>query len=166
MTIVISRILFPTDFSEPAREALQHTVAFADRFGAELHLVHIVAPMMPFPDATSSWVSPDTNQYLQIEAAEERLAMERQAQWSEQLRIVRFTAIGFAVDEILKYAREKAIDLIVIGTHGNTGLSRLVIGSVAEKIVRLAKCPVLTVHPQGYPFLVAVTADRLAEAAS
>ena len=74
--------------------------------------------------------------------------------WSQQHVVVHSTVMGLAVDEILSYAKEQEIDLLVVGTHGHTGLSRLLIGSVAEKLVRISLCPVLTVHPKGHQFLV------------
>ena len=159
MMISIRRILFPTDFSEPAKEAKQYAAALADRFGAELHLLHVVAPVMPYPDAASPWVMPEKELELQIQAANQRLGQEIDTQWSQQHRLKQTTVTGFAVDEILKYATDNEIDLIVVGTHGHTGLSRFLIGSVAEKLVRLAKCPVLTVHPTGHHFLIDSKAD-------
>lgn len=154
MKILIERILFPTDFSEPAKEAQHHAMALAERFDAELHLLHVVAPIMPYPDASAPWVMPEAEVNLQIDAAEKRLAREVDALWAAAHPTKYATITGFAVDEILKYAEENSIDLIVVGTHGHTGLSRFLIGSVAEKVVRLAKCPVLTVHPNAHQFLI------------
>ena len=160
MMISIRRILFPTDFSEPAREAQQYAVALAERFGAELHLLHIVAPVMPYPDASSPWVMPEKEVKLQIAAADQRLSVELDPKWTSQHNAKHATVTGFAVDEILKYAEANQIDLIVLGTHGHTGLSRFLIGSVTEKVVRLAKCPVLTVHPHAHQFLIETTEMR------
>ena len=164
MLISISRILLPTDFSEPAKEAQEYAMALADRFGAELHLLHVVPPVMAYPDAASPWVMPENEMQLQFEAADHRLTRELDSQWSDQHRVAHTTAGGFAVDEILKYATDHNIDLIVIGTHGHSGLSRLLIGSVAEKLVRLANCPVLTVHPLAHHFLIDGTEDRRSHA--
>ena len=159
MLIAISRILFPTDFSESAKEAQQYATELADRFGAELHLLHVIAPFMPYVDAASPWVMPESDMHFLVEAADNRLANELDSRWSGTHRMRHTTVIGFAVDEILKYSTENKIDLIVVGTHGHSGLSRLLIGSVAEKLVRTASCPVLTVHPQGHQFLIESPAD-------
>ncbi len=160
MLISIRRILFPTDFSEPANHAKQYAMAVAERFGAELHLLHVVPLVMPYPDIGSPWVMPESEMEYQVDAAGAHLANELDPKWAASHATARSAVMGFAVDEILKYAAEKEIDLIVVGTHGHTGLSRLLIGSVAEKLVRVAKCPVLTVHPQGHQFLVDANSDR------
>ena len=155
MFVSIRRILFPTDFSEPAKEAQKYAMALADRFGAELHLLHVVPEVaMPLPDSTTSWTLPAADLKLQVEAAEQRLLQDLGPDWAEERRTVHTAVVGNAVEEIVKYAKEHEIGLIVIGTHGRTGLSHLLLGSVAEKLVRLATCPVLTVHPQGHQFLI------------
>ena len=159
MMISIHRILFPTDFSEPAKEAQLYAMALAERFGAELHLLHVVPLTIPYPDAASPWVAPEDDLRLQVESAHRQLAKEIDSKWSAQHKVVHEAVMGFAVDEILTYATDHNVDLIVVGTHGHTGLSRLLIGSVAEKLVRMANCPVLTVHPKGHQFL---TEDHVA----
>ena len=155
MFVSIRRILFPTDFSEQAKEAQKYAMALADRFGAELHLLHVVPEVaMPLPDSTTSWTLPAADLKLQVEAAERQLLHDLGPDWAEERRTVHTAVVGNAVEEIVKYAKEHEIGLIVIGTHGRTGLSHLLLGSVAEKLVRLATCPVLTVHPQGHQFLI------------
>lgn len=165
MSNSIHRILFPTDFSEPAKHAQKYAMAFADRFGAELHLLHVVpVNPMPFPDNASSWTLATTDQQWQVEATEKHLLQVLEPDWSQSHRTVRAAVIGIAVEEIMKYATQHQIDLIVIGTHGRTGLSHLLLGSVAEKLVRLATCPVLSVHPQGHQFVIDDTTRRPASA--
>ncbi len=154
MIVSIRRILFPTDFSEPAAEAQKYAIALADRLGAELHLLNvIVPPVIPFPDSSTSWTMPDTGLIEQVKDAEARFSKEISL-LPEERRVVSAVVTGFAVEEIVKYAEEHVIDLIVVGTHGLTGLSHLLIGSVAEKLVRVATCPVLTVRPGGHQFLI------------
>ena len=165
MFVSIRRILFPTDFSEPAKQAQKYAMALADRFGAELHLLHVVPENpMPFPDSATSWTLSTTDQKWQVDDAEKRLLHSLGPDWPEECRTVRTAVIGNAVEEIVKYAKEHEIGMIVIGTHGRTGLSHLLLGSVAEKLVRLATCPVLTVHPQGHQFLIDDTTSRPAPA--
>jgi universal stress protein A len=154
MTISIRRILLPTDFSEPAAEALRYAITLADQFGAELRLLHVVVPpVIPYPDSSTLWTMPDTGLIEQVKEAESRFSTEISS-WGEERRVISAVTTGFAVEEIVKYAEDHVIDLIIIGTHGLTGLSHLLIGSVAEKLVRIATCPVLTVRPGGHPFLI------------
>ncbi len=155
MFVSIRRILFPTDFSEPARKAQKYAMTLADLFGAELHLLHVVPiAVMPFPDSSTEWALPAVDLKSQVAAAEKLLAKELGPDWPEERHTVHTAVVGFAVEEIVKYASDYSIGMIVIGTHGRTGLSHLLLGSVAEKLVRLATCPVLTVHPQGHQFLI------------
>ena len=154
MIVSIRRILSPTDFSDPSSEAQRYAVALADRLGAELHLLHVVVPpVVPFPDSSSSWTMPASGLKSQVEEAEESLSKEI-VSWPEERRVVSSVITGFPVEEIKKYAEDHEIDLIVMGTHGLTGISHLMLGSVAEKLVRVATCPVLTVRPGGHQFLV------------
>ena len=149
MNISVQRILFPTDFSEPAREAQQYAIAIAERWGAELHLLHVIDPIAAIPDTSSPYAA-GREQQFQFDAGEKQLARELDSNWSKQNSSKLATVVGSIVEEILKYSTDNKIDLIVVGTHGRTGLTRMLIGSVAEKIVRLSKCPVLTVHPQAF----------------
>ncbi len=155
MLIWMRRILFPTDFSEPARQAQQYAMALTDRFGAELHLLHVIPEVVvSLPDVPTPWGESAIEKASHIEAANQRLLRDLGSEWANDRRTVRTARTGIAVDEIVKYSKENDIDLIVLGTHGHTGLSHVLLGSVAEKVVRLAICPVLTVHPQGHQFLV------------
>jgi len=155
MHISIRRILFPTDFSDPSKEAGKYAMALAEKFNAELHLLHVVSRVMPYADASSTWVMPADETQEQLEVAEECLIKSTiDPDWSAKHWVVYKTVLGFAVDEILLYANNNDIDLIVCGTHGYSWLAHTLIGSVAEKLIRIANCPVLTVHPQGHQFLV------------
>lgn len=159
MIASIRRILFPTDFSNAAKKAQEYAMSLADRFGAELHVLHVFQPLTPPSDSPTPWVMSDVDLDWEIKSVEERLARDVDSQWSKE-HAVKYTAImGSTVNEIMKYVKENEIDLIVIGTHGRTGVSRLLIGSVAEKLVRLADCPVLTVHPKGHHFLIDENSD-------
>lgn len=119
-------ILLATDFSEPSRAAARVAVEYARRFGARLHLLHVVSPTTdPAPRPT-------------LEHLAEELGRE--------VPVVTAVVSGLPVaEEIVRYARTHRIDLIVVGTHGRTGPSRLLLGSVAERVVRTAPCPVLAV---------------------
>lgn len=159
MKISLNRILFPTDFSDASKEAEAYAVALAERFGAELHLLHVVSQVMPYSDASSTWVMPDNETQFQVEMADKRLLQRvPSSECSEETRVLRTTVVGFPVDQILGYATKHEIDLIVCGTHGHSWLAHALIGSVAEKLVRMATCPVLTIHPAGRQFVGESTA--------
>ena len=154
--IKLDRILVPTDFSDFSKPALTYGCAMAARFDAELHLLHVVPdPAMLVPEAAAFSVE-------SMEAQTEMLRVESMSTlntllpegWSNEKQVVRETRIGAAFMEIIDYAREKDIDLIVIGTHGRSGLMHVLMGSVAERIVRKSPCPVLTVKPEGHQFVM------------
>jgi len=152
--IELKRILFPTDFSECGRAAEKYAQALSERFGAELHILHVlgdVAMMMPEPGTA---LALPQNYLLEMKQEAER-AIEKILPEATKagLRVVRATRMGNAYVEIVKYAEEKSIDLIVVGTHGRGGLMHMLLGSVAEKVVRKSPCPVLTVRPAGHQFV-------------
>ena len=100
---------------------------------------------------------PAQGDYLAQMQDSARKALEQvpQAAWSQDLvNVVRHVDTGVPFLEVIRYAREHDIDLIVLGTHGRTGLVHMLMGSVAEKIVRKAPCPVLTVRPEGHDFVM------------
>jgi len=141
------RILHPTDFSKASKPAFERAVSFAKQEGAELLLVHVMVPPAPF--VGDGYVSPKT--YEDIEAAARRSAeSQMQAVLARAkkagVRAVGILAEGAPFDEIVRTAKRKRADVIVIGTHGRTGLSRFFLGSVAERVVQFAHCPVLTVR--------------------
>lgn len=141
------RILHPTDFSRASRPAFDRAVALAKQDRAELLLVHVMVPPAPF--VGDGYVSPKT--YEDLEAAARRSAEShmKAALARAKKAGVRATALlveGMPFDQIVRIAKSKRADLIVIGTHGRTGFSRFFLGSVAERVVQLAPCPVLTVR--------------------
>ncbi|HXG11081.1 MAG TPA: universal stress protein [Gemmataceae bacterium] len=148
--IDLRRILVPTDFSKHSQNALTYGAAFAEKFGAELYLLHVVQDLALFiPDAitVAPPVAPPVEQFI----AAARSALERVTQESnlQGLTIHPEVREGTPFYEIIRFAQEKDIDLIVMGTHGHSGLAHVLLGSTAEKVVRKAPCPVLTVrHPE------------------
>lgn len=153
--IRLQRILFPTDFSEFSNCARDYACALADQFQAELHVLHVlmdVALMLPEP--SSAMMLPQNYLAEQKQAAEKALEGAIPAEWSKGKRVVHATRMGNPFVEIAKYAKEKEIDLIVIGTHGRSALMHVLLGSVAEKVVRKAPCPVLTVRPGEHQFVM------------
>ena len=144
----IKKILCPTDLSDECRPALAMACEWAKRFGAELHLVHVVDGLTnPYP-----YLGPPFN-----EAAAWETMIRQKAHAAldacplpagfESLKIVRELRSGSPIVNIVEYAKATGTDLIVMGTHGRSGLSHLLLGSVAENVVRRATCSVLTVRP-------------------
>jgi nucleotide-binding universal stress UspA family protein len=143
------KILCPTDFSEPAFVALKRAEELARHFAAELIVAHVI-PTLPgphlFPDPQASFHF-DVSLYQQELAikAEQMLKELVSHQVAAKVRTRDLVATGEAAPEILRIAQQESVDLIVIASHGLKGWRRLVHGSVAEKVVRQAACPVLTI---------------------
>lgn len=148
--IDLKRILVPTDFSEFSQHALTYAVAFAEKFGAELHLMHVVQDIgLLVPDLVTA--APPMLPSVDQMTTAARTALDRIAQEHklELLPLHKHVSQGAPFYEIIRLAREANIDLIVMGTHGRSGLRHVLMGSVSEKVVRKAPCPVLTVrHPE------------------
>jgi universal stress protein A len=144
----IKLILCPTDFSGPSETCVRTAAELAEHFGAELLLVNVVpaVPSLP-PDPNYVFKIPEYERYLHADA-EEQLRKARQELVGKNVRVRTQVGHGSAADEIVLIAKTDKVDLIVISTHGSTGLERWVFGSVAEKVVRLAECPVLTVRQE------------------
>ena len=148
--IDLHRILVPTDFSKHSQNALLYAAAFAEKFGAELYLLHVVQDLAVFIPDMITVAPPPTPSLEQLSsaarAAFDRLIKENQLQ---HLKIQREVREGTPFYEIIRFAKEANIDLILMGTHGHSGLVHVLMGSVSEKVVRKAPCPVLTVrHPE------------------
>jgi len=150
MEIRPRRICWPTDFSELSLHGGRYALALSAQFGAELHVIHIVPP--PFsPDvflvvpAEAPVPYPEPELVAASQEALERLVAE---QFGGCDRLVIRVLTGNPWPTICRYARDDEIDLLVVTTHGRTGLSHVLIGSTAERIVQHAPCPVLVVkHP-------------------
>jgi universal stress protein A len=142
----VRRILTPTDFSGPACSCVRAASELAEHFEAELLLVNVV-PALPGvpPDPNYVFKIPEFEKYLHVEATE-KLRKAREELVGKNVKVRTMVGHGSAAEEIVLIAKAESIDLIVISTHGSTGLERFVFGSVAEKVVRLADCPVLTVR--------------------
>ena len=138
------RILCPVDFSEASRGALRAAAAFAGQFGGSLTLLHVdVVPGSAIPEAL---VETPLRLATDLSAPADRPLLEWKAE-AERLgapRVQAYRSVGRPAQEILALASRDAFDLIVVGTHGRTGVGHLILGSVAEEVVRQARCPVLT----------------------
>ena len=147
--IGVKRILVPTDFSDTSELALRYGVELARAFKARLFLLHVPDD----PGAAAEAEYPIGLFETMHNAARERLgALLTDAEMYE-LQPERAMRLGKPADEIVRYAAEHEIDVIVMGTHGRDGFARMLSGSVAEIVVRRASCPVLTVHRSEHEFL-------------
>lgn len=148
MFLTISRILVPVDFSAHAQHALRYAIALASRFDASLHLLHVVEDPVTTGALSPEGVMTDLTELRRelIAHADERLLVLRGQAERAQVPVVTSARLGLTATTILEYARALDIDLIVMGTHGRTGMAHLILGSVAERVVRQAPCPVLTVR--------------------
>lgn len=142
-------ILCPTDFSEFSQEAVSYGCELAEKFGAELHLLNVVQQYETVAPGSGEWFTPFTEMLPELQQqSQAQLAKLPGSEWTSKLTVHRITRVGAPIDEITKYAKEHDIDLIVQGTHGRRGVKHMLLGSVAENIVRYAPCPVLTVRKQ------------------
>ncbi|MCL2340402.1 MAG: universal stress protein [Proteobacteria bacterium] len=148
----IKRILSPVDFSDKAGKIIQAAAYMAGTFKAELHLVFVA---QTFEDYSGFFVPPINLPHLEEElfaSAQQQMETyleENKAQLAEAgvSQVTGKVLSGDIAEEILHYAVKKQVQLIVMGTHGYKGVERIMFGSVAEKVVKSAGCPVMTVNP-------------------
>ncbi len=147
--VSFKRILFPTDFSELAERALSYALSIAGRFGATLYILHVVdrsveaagmyVPHMSFEELEKEEESAEAKALRKIAC---RCSMQ-----DKTLKVEPILATGTPHEEILRVAREKEVDMIVMGTSGTGGVGRMVFGSTADKLIRSAHLPVLAIPP-------------------
>jgi universal stress protein A len=144
---MFERILVPVDFSPPSDAALAYARSVAGRYGASLHLLHVAED--PYRAFYSAEVFVPEVEGLREEIladTEKRLKDRLQPADITELHATAESIIGMPAASIVEYAAGRDIDLIVMGTHGRGGMAHLLMGSVAERVVRTAPCPVLTVR--------------------
>ncbi|MBY0588092.1 universal stress protein [bacterium] len=154
MNIELQKIGVATDFSKAADVALKYGWTMARQFGAELHLIHVIEDIIPTVPEPGLAMLP-TQEIMQTLRRSSEAAMNEQLARipGGEVPFVKVVREGVPFREVDNYAREVAIDLLVLGTHGRTGLSHLLLGSVAERVLRSAPCPVLTVHAHERDFI-------------
>ncbi len=153
MTVRLKKVLVPTDFSDSARHALKYGVSFAEEYGAEITLLHVVeivavgyaSDLFPVPMAEAFQ---EISTYARSEL--KKLADEIRARGISVREVV---VQGKPSVEILRVAKEETSDMIVLGTHGKGVLDQALFGSTTERVVRKAPCPVLTCRPSGHEFV-------------
>ena len=143
----VHKILHPTDFSEHSAAAAEYASLLTRQFEAELHLLYVVEDAMgKIPNSGQAFPAPGDR--VAVEQNVWPLLEENVGVHSVDAdRVFLATRLGIISDQIVSYASDSSIDMIVIGTHGRRGLAHALMGSVAEAVVRKSKCPVLTVSP-------------------
>lgn len=145
----VSRILVPVDLSDGSREVIDYAVKLARPFKASVEVVHAwEPPQYVAPDllvAAPGWNS-QSLEHVAVEAATKELTAQMNQGEPPGVPVSQKIVVGEAASTILDLAEQDKCDLIVMGTHGRRGLPRLLLGSVAQKVVARASCPVLTIH--------------------
>jgi len=141
------RILCPTDFSEPACKAIKAAVELAETFSAELVLMHVVGAI-PMVDSPAGVTGFDVSAYQRelTDSAQRSLQERLEKHVPEGVTARTLVVHGEAAHEIVRVAKEEDANLIVLSTHGESGWRHRIFGSVTEKVIRMAECPVLTIH--------------------
>jgi nucleotide-binding universal stress UspA family protein len=149
----LARILVPVDFSEFSSKALDYALAFADQFDARVVLLHVVEPAV-YPESYMlvATALDDLNDDL-LRLAQQKLAELSKKRIGSRVASESLVRTGRAYSEIVAAARELNADLIILATHGYTGLKHVLLGSTAERVVRHAPCPVLTVRDPEHEFV-------------
>jgi len=148
----VTRILVPVDFSECSRQALLHAVALGAKLGAKIHVLHVWEPplyifpevMVQVPDEPAQ----SLGDFAQQRAGREMDQFLREALGEDRPDITRDVQTGHPYQAILRALDDEPYDLIVMGTHGRRGLPHLLLGSIAEKVVRHAPCAVMTIRAE------------------
>ena len=153
--IDLKKILVATDFSHHSTHALLFACEIAEKFGAELHVLHVVHdPAVAHPEIGLSML-PLSEFREEIEnTARTKLDELTELDSHPNLTITRELRIGTPFIEIVRYTKDNGIDLVVVGTHGRNALAQMLIGSVAEKVVRKAPCTVLAVRHPDHEFVM------------
>lgn len=158
MTEIFKKILVPTDNSENAREAFKYAADLAEKYDSTINVVHVI-DTSHFDQVTkyaSELYMQSPQRYeetvIKEKTKETKDFIKKNLQNDKGLKVEKIIRRGKPFVEIIKTAKEIEADLIVMGTHGKTGLANVLMGSVAEKVVRKAPCPVLRIKPWGFKF--------------
>ena len=152
-SVRIKSILVPIDFSEYSKKALRYAVRFAEEFGSSITLLHVVERVIQPPEGYGALEVPAFDLGLLQKHAAAKLSSLAQEEIDELVPVKTLVRSGAGYNEIVTVAKEEGTDLIIIATHGRTGLKHLLLGSTAERVVRHAPCPVLTVREREHDFV-------------
>jgi len=148
----IKTILFPTDFSNGARAAMDHAISLARDYKAKLILLYVIQDI-----SIAEWYIPSSISVTDLVEDMQKSAWNEMEKWNAEVAaqvkdVEKMVVRGVPFVEIIKTAKSRNADMIVIGTHGRTGIDHMLFGSTAEKVVRKSPCPVLTVRIAGKEF--------------
>lgn len=146
----IKNILLTTDFSELSLSASDHAIALAKKYNAVIHLLYVLEKTPPILAIRSLDLSEERIREMIDTDAEIRLKESTAGLKNKGVEIIPVIRKGLDYEEIIKYCGENNIDIVVIATHGRTGILHTLVGSVAEKVIRYSKCPVLVIKPAEY----------------
>jgi nucleotide-binding universal stress UspA family protein len=137
-------VLVPTDGSDASMEALDEAIDLAEELGSSIHILYVVEPEHYAPMNTPN---PDMIESMEQRAESEIERAVERAETGDVASVEQSVETGTTHETIISYIEDNDIDLVIMGTHGRTGLDRILLGSVTEKVVRLSPVPVLTVRP-------------------
>lgn len=148
---MFKKIVCPVDFSQFTDEIVNYALSIAKKFEAEVHLLHVI-PTLNYFTPYESFLTPEN-----LIAMERNIENEIEKDFQKiiekvDMPVKKVIKTGVTFVEIIDYVKAENIDLVVMGTHGRSGIEHILMGSVAEKVVRKAPCPVLTVRPKGKDF--------------
>jgi nucleotide-binding universal stress UspA family protein len=143
----VQKILFPIDFASNFETFLPWVSTFADKFGATVYVLFVAQDLSNF----STFYVPHGNiqsfQQEAVDSARKRMAAAVQEFFKNFPKLETRVELGSPAEKIVETAKQEKIDMIIMGAHGRTGLDRVIFGSVADKVLQSAPCPVLTIHP-------------------
>jgi nucleotide-binding universal stress UspA family protein len=142
----IKKVLVPIDFSDYSKSSLRYAINFAKQFNAEIYLIYVVEPVIYPPDFSMGQIAIPSVNAEWDERAREELKNLAKTEIPEGVTVKTILKNGKPFLEIIDTASEENIDLIIIATHGHSGVEHILFGSTAEKVVRKAPCPVLTLR--------------------
>ena len=148
---MFKKILCPVDFSEFTKEVIAYAADISKRYGAELHVLHVI-PNLTYFTPYESFLTPENLVAIEKNIQDEVDRDFKKVLGRVDIDVRKAVRTGVAFVEIIDYAKTEGIDLIVMGTHGRSGIEHILIGNVAEKVVRKSPCPVMTIRPKGKEF--------------
>ncbi|NCQ17091.1 MAG: universal stress protein [Ignavibacteria bacterium CG_4_8_14_3_um_filter_37_9] len=146
MELQFSKILVPIDFSDFSKSALKYAVIFAKQYHAQLILVYVLEPVIYPPDFSMGQITLPTVNFEMDKRAKEELDKLAETEIGSLVEVRTVLKTGKPFVEIIETAKEEDADLIIISTHGHSGVEHILFGSTADKVVRKAPCPVLTLR--------------------
>lgn len=144
--LCIKKILLASDLSQNSAKATEYACLLTSQFSAELHVLHVLEDVLSNTPSFGGGLALNSYVHESPSVAERKIRSLFETSWLLGKQLITATADGDPADSILRYAKEKSIDLIILGTHGRTGLSHILVGSVAEQVTRQSKCAVMVVR--------------------